>query len=155
VAKYRQLSGFAEAGVLIALLAVLGVDLIVLVVLMAFMLIRKRRVRRQPGVFRGAIRVDSGKVDGLRPRWGRGYGRWVRDILVWTKAPLFLRDELVATDGLDRQRPARSNEVKRLGDHPIVIRLKTGRATADVAAGGDDGDLLLGPYRRPSVPTGE
>jgi len=76
---------------LIALLAVLGVDLIVLVVLVAFMLIRKRRVRRQPGTFRGAIRVDSGKVDGLRGRWDRGYGRWVRDILVWTKAPLLSR----------------------------------------------------------------
>jgi hypothetical protein len=34
---------------LIALLAVLGVDLIVLVVLLAFVLARKRWVKRQPG----------------------------------------------------------------------------------------------------------
>ena len=41
----------------IALLVVLGVDLIVLVVSLAFVLGRKRWVTRQPGVFHGAIRV--------------------------------------------------------------------------------------------------
>jgi hypothetical protein len=45
----------------IALLAVLGVDLIVIV---AF--------------------FDAG----LGPKWQRGYGRRVRDVLVWAKAPL-------------------------------------------------------------------
>ncbi len=41
----------------IGLLVVLGVDLIVLVVSLAFVLGRKRRATRQPGVFHGAIRV--------------------------------------------------------------------------------------------------
>jgi hypothetical protein len=58
---------------LIALLAVLGVDLIVIVVLLAFVLARRRWVQRQPGSFRGVIRVSSGEIDGLRPKWGRGY----------------------------------------------------------------------------------
>ena len=39
---------------LIALLAVLGVDLIVVVVLLASVISRKRWVGRQPGAFRGA-----------------------------------------------------------------------------------------------------
>ena len=52
---------------LIALLAVLGVDLIVLVAFAALVLGRKRWVKRQPGVLRGVIRVASGEVDGLRP----------------------------------------------------------------------------------------
>src|SRR3954464_15928214 len=114
---------------LIALLAVLGVDLAVIVVLLAFVLSRKRWVKRQPGSFRGVIRVSSGEVDGLRPKWGRGYGRWVRDVLVWTKAPFLFRNELVAVDGLDERRSARADEVKRLGDHPVVIRLRCGTAT--------------------------
>ena len=77
---------------LIALLAVLGVNLIVLVVLAAFLFGRKRWVKRQHGSFRGVIRVAGGTLDGLRPQWGRGYGYWVRDVLVWTKAPfLFSR----------------------------------------------------------------
>jgi hypothetical protein len=41
---------------LIALLAVLGVDLIVIVVLAAGMFSRRRWVSRQPGAFKGAIR---------------------------------------------------------------------------------------------------
>ena len=27
-------------------------------------------------------------------------GRWVRDVLVWTKPPLLLQNELLAVDGL-------------------------------------------------------
>ena len=134
---------------LIALLALLGVNLIVIVVLLAFVLSRKRWVKRQPGSFRGVIRVSSGEVDGLRTKWGRGYGRWVRDVLVWTKAPFFFRNELVAVDGKDQQRPAGPDEVKRLGDHPIVVRLTLGSATVEVAAQDDDIALLLGPYGEP------
>ena len=133
---------------LIALLAVLGVDLIVLVVLVAFVLTRKRWVKRQPGAFRGAVRVASGEVDGLGPKWGHGYGHWVRDVLVWTKAPFLFRNELVPTDRLDEQRPARTGEVKRLGDRPSVIRVTANGATVEVAANAGDADLLLGPYRQ-------
>jgi hypothetical protein len=31
-------------------------------------------------------------------KWRRGYGRWVREILVWTTAPFLFRDELVVAD---------------------------------------------------------
>ena len=135
---------------LIALLALLGVDLIVVVALLALVLSRKRWVKRQPGSFRGAIRVSSGDIDGLRPKWGRGYGRWVRDVLVWTKGPFLFRNELVAADDLDEQRPARPDEVKRLGDHPLVVQLSVGSATVEVAAHDDQSELLLGPYRKPA-----
>jgi hypothetical protein len=133
--------------VLIALLAILGVNLIVIVVLLAFVLSRKRWVKRQAGAFGGVIRVSSGEIDGLRPKWGRGYGRWVRDVLVWTKAPFFFRNELVAADGLDQQRPAGPDEVKRLGDHPVVVQLRTGSATVEVAAHDEESQQLLGPFR--------
>jgi hypothetical protein len=131
---------------LIALLAVLGVDLIVLVAFAALVISRKRWVKRQPGVFRGVIRVASGEVDGLGPKWGRGYGHWVRDILVWTKAPFLFRNDLVPTDSLDEQRPARTDEVKRLGDHPGVISVTANGATVEVASKAEDIELVLGPY---------
>ena len=136
---------------LIALLAVLGVNLIVLVAFAALVISRKRWVKRQPGVFRGVIRVADGEVDGLRPKWGRGYGLWVRDVLVWTKAPFLFRNELVPTDRLDEQRPARTNEVKRLGVNPGVIRVTADGATVEVAAKAEDTELLLGPYRKPAA----
>jgi hypothetical protein len=50
--------------------------------------------------------VTSGEIDGLPAKWKRGYGRWVRDVLVWTKAPFFFRNELVPVDGLTGERPA-------------------------------------------------
>ena len=134
---------------LIALLAVLGVNLAVIVAFVAFVLTRKRWVKRQPGAFRGAIRVTGGEVDGLSPKWGRGYGHWVREIVVWTKGPFLFRNELVPADGLDEQRPAEPDEVKRLGDHPTVIRVRAGDATVEIAAADDDSELLLGPYRTP------
>src|SRR5215218_10001809 len=105
---------------LIALLAVLGVNLIVIVVLLCVVLTRKRWVKRQPESFRGVIRVSTGDIDGLRSKWGRGYGRWDRDVLVWTKAPFLFRKELVVVDALDKRRSADPGEVKRLGDHPVV-----------------------------------
>jgi hypothetical protein len=138
---------------LIALLAVLGVDLIVLVALAAGVVARKQWVKRRPGAFRGVIRVTSGEVDGLRPKWGRGYGHWVRDVLVWTKAPFLFRNELVPTDRLDEQRPARADEVKRLGDHPGVIKVTVDGATVEVAAKAEETELLLGPYRKPTDAT--
>jgi hypothetical protein len=138
---------------LIALLAVLGVDLIVLVAFAAVVLSRKRWVMRQPGAFRGVIRVASGEVDGLRPKWSRGYGRWVRDVLVWTKAPFLFRNELVAVDDLRERRPALPGEVKRLGNDPAVIRVGAGSAAIEVAAHGHDAERLLGPYPEPDGTT--
>jgi len=130
----------------IALLAVLGVDLIVLVAFAAVVCARKRWVKRQPGAFHGVIRVAAGgEVDGLRPKWSRGYGRWV---LVWTKAPFLFRNELVPTDSLDEERPARTDDAKRLGDHPGVIRVTADGATVEVAVKAEDTELLLGLYRK-------
>jgi hypothetical protein len=132
---------------LIALLAVLGVDLIVLVAFAAFVLARKRWVKRQLGAFRGVTRVASGEIDGLRPKWGRGYGHWVRDVLVWTTGPFLFRNELVAADDLQEHRPALPGEVTRLGDDPTLIRVRAASAAIEVAAHGHDTELLAGPYR--------
>ncbi|HWL64928.1 MAG TPA: hypothetical protein VNP73_03045 [Actinomycetota bacterium] len=137
---------------LIALLAVLGVDLIVLVGFVAFVLTRKRWVKRQSGAFHGAARVASGEVDGLRTKWNRGYGRWVRDVRVWTKGPFLFRNEIVATEGLVDQRPAEPDEVKRLGDHPSLIRVRLDGGTVELAANGADTELLLGPHRKERLP---
>jgi hypothetical protein len=140
--------------VIIALLAVLGVDLIVIVVVLGVMLTRRRWVSHQPGAFKGAIRTVDGKVSGLGPKWKRGYGRWVRDVLVWTKAPALFRNELVAVDGLaGAVRTAESGEVKRLGDAPAVVGLAAdGGARVEVAIAADDRGRALGPFAAPTPP---
>ena len=125
---------------LIALLAVLGVDLIVIVAFLGVVLSRRRWVSHQPGAFKGAIRVVDGEVAGLGPKWKRGYSRWVCDVLVWTKAPFLFRNELVAVDGLaDAVRVAEPGEVKRLGSDPVIVALAAdGGARVEVATASDD-----------------
>jgi hypothetical protein len=130
---------------LIALLAVLGVDLIVAVAFAAVVIARRRWLKRQPGDFEGAIRVAAGDVDGLGPKWKRGHGRWVRDVLVWSKAPLMIRNELIPIDRLDGERAAEPGEVKRLGESPVVVDLSTDGATVQIAAKKEHRALAVGP----------
>jgi len=132
---------------LIALLAVLGVNLIVIVALLAVVLSRRRWVTRQSGVFRGAARSISGEAHGFHAKWRRGYGRWVDGVLVWTKGPFFFWNELLPVDRWEAERAAGPGEVKRLGDRAVVVRLGSGGATVEVAARGEDRDLLVGPDR--------
>ena len=132
---------------LIALLVLLGVDLIVVVVLLAVVLSRKRWVSHQKGAFRGAIRVVDGEVPGLGVKWKRGYGRWVRDVLVWTKAPFLFRNELVVAASLAA--PARSckqGEVRRLGKHPTMLTLAVEGGGRIELASADGPERALGPF---------
>jgi hypothetical protein len=130
---------------LIALLVLLGVDLIVVVAFGALVLGRRRWLQRQPGEFRGAIRVAEGDVEGLGPKWRHGHGRWVRDVLVWSKAPFMFRNEFVPMDGLAGERNAEPGEIKRLGRSPVVVDLSADRATIQVAAKEEDRVLAVGP----------
>ena len=136
---------------LIALLAVLGVDLIVIAVLLAIVLTRRRWVSHQPGAFKGAIRSTEGHVTGLGMKWKRGYGRWVRDILVWTNAPFLFRNELVLADALAAEaRAAKHGEVRRLGKHPTVVAMTVhGGARIEVAASEDGRERAPGPFAAP------
>jgi Protein of unknown function (DUF2550) len=133
---------------LIALLAVLGVDLIVIVVLLAAVLSRRGWVSHQPGAFKGSIRVAQGDVPGLKAKWRRGYGRWVGEVLVWTKAPFLFRNELVVAEALAGEaRAAKPGEIKRLGKHPAVVPVAVdGGARIEVAASEDRRERALGPF---------
>jgi hypothetical protein len=135
-----------ECPMIIALLAILGVDLIVIAVLLAGVLGRRRWVRRQPEAFKGAIRVTSGRIHWLPARWHRGYGRWVRDILVWTPAPFLLRNILIPVDRVTGPvRPAEPGEVKRIGANPAIAAFTSDHSTIEIAAAAKNRQLLPGP----------
>lgn len=127
---------------LIALLVILGVDLTVVVAVAALAIARKRWLKGQPGEFAGAIRLSTGEVDGVSAKWRRGSARWVRDVLVWSRAPLMFRSELIAIDSVVEERHARSGEVKRLGDNPVVFEFAADGATILVAARSEDRELV-------------
>ena len=80
-------------------------------------------------------------------KWKRGYGRWVKEILVWTKAPFLFRNELVVADSLIAgARPAKQGEVKRLGKHPIVLTVAVEGGARIELASADGPDRALGPF---------
>ena len=138
---------------LIALLAILGVDLIYIVIFAAVVLGRRRWLKKQTGEFFGAARVTRGEIHGLKPTWKRGSGRWVRDVLVWSKGPLLYRDYLVPVDSATGVRTARPGEVKRLGDEPVVIGFTSGDALIEVAAKAEHRALVAGHLTTPATPT--
>jgi len=138
---------------LIALLVVLGVDLIVIVVIALAVLGCQRWLSRHPGAFSGAARVSSGEVHGLSKKWKHGSGRWVRDVLVWSKAPDMFRSELIPADGLSVRRPVLPERIRRLGDDPVVvIGIVCASAEIDVAAKADCRGLVIGPFSVTSTP---
>ncbi len=132
---------------IIALLAVIGVDLIVIVVLVGLLIARRRWLKGQAGAFVGAIRCKSGEIDGVGATWKRGYGHWVRDVFVFIKAPLFVRNVLVPTDLPYTEREADPGDrPKRLGDHPVIATINCNGAVLEIAAGTEHSALLRGPY---------
>ena len=137
---------------LIALLAVLGVDLIVIVIVVAVLLARRAWERHQPGAFKGAIRVVEGEVPGFRPKWKRGFGRWVGEVLVWAKAPSLFRNELVAVDGMTGQVRAAGpdDKVKRLRHGPVIVPLTANGARIEVAAAANNRERAVGPFTTPA-----
>lgn len=133
---------------LIALLALLGIDLWIVFVLLVTVVLRRRWVKRHPGIFAGAIRVVDGTVEGLSPKWSRGYGRWAGSVLVWTTRPFLLRNVLVPLDESGGPpRPAGPDEVKHLGEEPVVVTLRArGHGRLEAAARHDEVALALGPF---------
>jgi hypothetical protein len=129
---------------LIALLAVLGVDLIVLVVVLIAVLVRRRWVSHHPGSFRGMARVLDGKINQFGARRRRGYGRWVRDVLVWTPAPLCLRNALVPVDSIEGHHTA-DGKLRRIGDNPQAVILVAGGARIEIIVADHDVSLVTAP----------
>lgn len=139
----------------IALLIAIGVNIAVVVALAVLVLGRRRWLRRQPGAFTGAIRVVQGDVHGLGSSWRRGSGRWVRDILVWNRAPFMYRNAVVPIDGLAARRQPAAGEVRRIGDEPTIFILEHEGARIELAAALNLEGLATGPFSLEQNPVEE
>ena len=140
------------SALLVALLALLGVNLIVIVVYLGGVVARRRWLSHHAGAFRGIAHLVEGEAHGLGSRPRRGYGRWVRDVLVWTPAPLYVRNALIPVDRVESTRSA-VGKAKRLGDHPQVVTLAAGPSRIDVTARGEDVALVSAPFVEAGGPT--
>ena len=71
----------------------------------------------------------------------------VREILVWTKAPFWFRNELAVADAAaDAAGAAKLGEVRRLGKHAAIVVLAVGGgARIEIAASADGCARACGP----------
>lgn len=138
---------------IIALLALLGVDLVVILALLGAMLYRRRTVKGRRGAFKGKLRVAEGELEGFSSDWKTGYGHWVRDVLVWNPAPFFFRTQLVPIDGTDTSGiQTATGRIKGVGKRPVVVPLLgENRRRFELATADDDHDLALAPFVRTSA----
>jgi hypothetical protein len=97
-----------------------------------------------------AGREHDGLTDLARDPVGTGteWGSWVREILVWTKAPFLFRNEPVVADAVvGAARAAKPGEVSRLGKHAAIVVLAVGGgARIEVAASADGCERACGPF---------
>lgn len=122
---------------LIALLAILGVDLIVIVAL-ALALIGRRRWLSRRGAFPARVWLVEGDSEELSEKKKMGRARWIRNVLVFSPAPSFFMNKILLIDGVQgASRPALPGEVKRLGSDPVIVLLATDGATVALATGGE------------------
>jgi hypothetical protein len=110
--------------------------------------LRRRLVRSQPGAFKARIRRAEG-IDGLSRKWRGGYGRWVRDVLVWNKGPLLLRTKLIPVEGVDTSgiRGVASTRADHTGNESVVLPFVTeDHGRVEIVVRARDQDDALGPF---------
>jgi hypothetical protein len=130
---------------IIALLVALGVSLWVIVALVALMVFRRRWLRRQPGAFPCAIRSVKGETPRVGGRrWRRGWGRRSDGLLAWDPMPTLVGSSLLEVAEVVESRPAAAGEIRRMGDHPVIVELAlAGGATVALALHAEHAALAL------------
>jgi len=133
-----------------ALLAILGVPIWLVVGALAAAFWNRRQFRNSPGVFSAKVRINSGSFDGLSSSWPimPAQARWVHDVLLVNKGLALLRTQpLPVATAQERVEEADSQEIKRLGDNPILLQfcLDNG-ASMQLAAPSEARSLAYGPF---------
>jgi hypothetical protein len=86
---------------------------------------------------KAAIRVVGGEVSGLGPKWKGGYGRWVRDMLVWTKALALFRTSWWRSTVLPEQ-CAQPSRVKGYREIRILLMVRNRHFRPRMLAGKEE-----------------
>ena len=135
---------------LIAILYALGVGAPgILLLLVALMLFKRFKTIRHPGVFKARVRLTEGQSPGLKSTWQKCYGAWVTTVFTTRKGLPLNIAAVLPVASLDHLRDAEpTDEVKGLGDHPIVATFSmTTGATIQVAVSADDRLAGLEPWQ--------
>jgi hypothetical protein len=118
-------------------------------VVMAAVVLRRRSVRSGPGAFKARIRVSEGAIEGLSRKWRDGYGRWVRDVLVWNSAPFLFETRLIPVEGVDTSgiHGATRADARHLGKDPVLLPFVTeDHGHLEIVVSAIDREPALGPF---------
>lgn len=126
-----------------AILIFLGVPLWLCAAGIFTVIYRNRALRKRDGDI--PVRV-------LKPgntRWTRGHAVWVSDVFAWRGSPAAWNEGLihVVSVGVAAATPAEQKRLHRLGNAPVIATMRTAEnTTVKVAAAGEDGSAVLGPF---------
>ena len=108
-----------------SILYLLGVPLWMLVGMLILIFWNSNRVKKQPGTFPLKVIHETGSDSGEETKWPRrvNYAQWVHDVLIVRKGPGLMLTIPYGIKGVEGSpQDADPDEVKKLGDHPVVIR---------------------------------
>ena len=106
-------------------LYILGVPLWMIIGGLILVFWNRSRVKKQPGIFPIKIRPDPESNE--ETKWPRSvsYAQWVHDVAIVRKAPALILTVPYGVKSVEGQpEEANPEEVKGLGDHPILMRAR-------------------------------
>ncbi len=107
------------------ILVLLGVPLWMLFGGLILMFWNSNRVKKQPGTFPLKVRQETDPDSNEESKWPSGviYAQWVHDVLIVRKGLGLMLTIPYGIKGVEGSpQEADPDEVKKLGDHPVVIR---------------------------------
>ncbi len=133
-----------------ATLALLGVPMWLVVGGLAVMFWSRSRFKKQDGVFATKMRLESGSAPGVGEKWPpmSSFALWVHDVLMVHKGLGLVNVSPLGVAAVEGPaQTADSEEVKRLGEHPVVLRFRLDDgAVLQMALPGDALELAQGPF---------
>ena len=109
-----------------AALLFLGIPLWMIAGMLVLVFWNRHRVKGQTGIFPVKIRAEADPEAEKEPKWSsKGYAQWVHDVLIVRSGIGMMQSTPYGISGVaSREKDADPEEVKGLGDHPKVIRVR-------------------------------
>jgi len=109
------------------ILYALGVPLWMLIGALILIIWNSKRVKKQPGTFPVKVRPETDPDSDEKPKWPRGvsYAQWIHDVAIVRKGPALIMTVPYGIKSVEGSpQDADPEEVKGLGDHPVLMRAR-------------------------------
>ena len=134
-----------------ALLALLGVPLWLVIGGLSVSLWNRHKFRQRPDVFTTKIRLESGSISDFKEKWPpvSNYAHWVHDVLLVHKGLGLMPTTPLGVKGIEgTPTGADTEQVKRLGENPKMLRIKLDDGSIlQLAVPEEHLDLAQGPFQ--------